>query len=71
VIKFLRKVGTALKDIHQTLVSVYGDRAPSKTTVKNLGAEFNNGRESIEYDPPIGRPVEVTTVKIVLQWNDW
>jgi len=63
VIKFLSTVGTALKDIHQSLVSVYGDRAPSKTTVKNLGAEFNSGRESIEDDPPIGRPVEVTTAE--------
>ena len=71
VIKFLTKVGIALKDIHQSLVGVYGDRTPSKTTVKKLGAEFKSGRESVEYDPPICRPVEVTTVKIVLQWNDW
>ena len=61
VIKFLTKVGIALKDIHQSLVNVYGDRAPSKTTVKKLAAEFKRGRESIEDDPPIDRPVEVTT----------
>ena len=61
VIKFLTKEGAAPKDIHQRLINVYGDLAPSKTTVKKWAAEFKRGRESIEDDPRSGRPVEVTT----------
>jgi histone-lysine N-methyltransferase SETMAR len=61
VIKFLTKEGAAPKDIHQRLVNVYGDLAPSKTTVKKWAAEFKRGRDSIEDDPRSGRPVEATT----------
>ena len=61
VIKFLTKEGAALKDIHQNIVNVYRDLAPSKTTVVKWAAEFKRGRESIEDDPHTGRPVEVTT----------
>ncbi len=66
VIKFLTKEGAAPKDIHQRLVNVYGDLAPSKTTVKKWAAEFKRGRESIEDDPHRRR-----LPKIALQWNAW
>jgi histone-lysine N-methyltransferase SETMAR len=61
VIKFLTKQGKAPKDIYQSLVSVYGDRAPPKSTVKYWAAEFKRGRKSIEDDSRSGRPVEATT----------
>ena len=47
VIKFLTKEGIEPKDIHQRLVNVYRDDAPSKTTVVKWAAEFKRGRESI------------------------
>lgn len=61
VIKFLTREGATPKDIHERLVKVYGDQAPSKTTVKKWAAEFKHGRESIEDDPRSGRPVEETS----------
>ena len=70
-IKFLTRGGIAPKNMHQSLVSVYGDRVPLKTTVKKLAAKFKRGRVSIEDDPHIDQLVEVMTVKVALQWNDW
>jgi [histone H3]-lysine36 N-dimethyltransferase SETMAR len=64
VIKFLTKEGIGPKDIHQRMVNVYGDHAPSKTTVKKWAAEFKRGRESIEDDPRSGRPVDATSPEI-------
>jgi len=61
VIKFLTKEGIPPKDIHQRLDRIYGEHAPSKTTVVRWAAEFKRGRESIEDEPRSGRPVEVTT----------
>ena len=61
VIEFLTEEDQRPKDIHERMVRIYGDTAPSYTTVKKWSAEFRRGRQSLEDDPRSGRPAEVTT----------
>ena len=49
---------TQIKD---ELDSVYGDSAPSLTTVKFWAAEFKRGRKSLGDDEQSGRPKTATT----------
>ncbi|CAF1566739.1 unnamed protein product, partial [Adineta steineri] len=44
------------------LYSVYGDQAPSLTTVKRWSKLFREGREEIEDEELSGRPVTETTL---------
>jgi hypothetical protein len=60
VIKFLTKEGKP-KEILERMVAVYGESAPSYYKVKFWSKQFKWGRESIEYDPHTGRPVEATS----------
>ena len=58
VIKYLFLKGnmpTQIKD------SVYGDSAPSFTTVKFWAAEFKHGHKSLGDDECLGRPKTATT----------
>ena len=43
------------------MVNVYGDSAPSYSTVTRWVAEFKRGRTSLKDDTLAGRPVEATT----------
>ena len=43
------------------MVAVYGEYASSYYKVKFWSKQFKWGRKSIEDDPHIGRPVEVTS----------
>lgn len=61
VIKFLTKQGKSQKIIHEEMVAVYQDCAPSLSTVQKWSSEFKRGRESIEDDPRSGGPVSGTT----------
>jgi len=61
VVKFLTKLGTAPTDIHKRMVNVYGDRAPSKSTIEKWAAEFKLGQTWIVDDPHTSRPVKATT----------
>jgi histone-lysine N-methyltransferase SETMAR len=61
VIKFLTKKGRATADIQTELQEVYGDNAPSYSTIKKWASEFKQGRESLEDDPRSGRPSTSTT----------
>jgi len=48
-------------NIYERLVNVYGESAPSYTTVTRWVAEFKRGWTSLEDDTRVGRPVEATT----------
>jgi hypothetical protein len=63
--RFYIKVRTALniqpKLIYDELYSVFGDQAPPYSTVTRWSKWFREGREEIEDQPRIGRPVTETT----------
>ena len=48
-------------EIHADLQKVYGNGALKYATVFKWVRRFNNGRESVENDPWVGRPVSVLT----------
>ena len=52
-------------EIHADLQKVYGNGALKYATVCKWVRPFNDGRESIENDPRVGRPVSVLTEKNV------
>jgi histone-lysine N-methyltransferase SETMAR len=52
-------------EIHADLQKVYGNGALKYATICKWVRCFNNGRESIENDPRVGRPVSVLTEKNV------
>src|SRR5436190_21126688 len=61
VIKYLFLKGNTPTQIKDELDSVYGDSAPSFTTVKFWAAEFKRGRESLGDDERSGRSKTATT----------
>ena len=61
VIKYLFLKGNTPTQIKDELNSVYGDSAPSFTTVKFWAAEFKRGRKSLGDDERSGRPKTATT----------
>nr|CAD45368.1 transposase [Bythograea thermydron] len=65
VINFLTKEGKNAKKIHDRLVAVYNDTAPSYATATRWHKKFHHGRESLEDDPRVGRPSEATSEDIV------
>jgi histone-lysine N-methyltransferase SETMAR len=70
VIKFFVKDGLTPNDIHSKFIKVYGDSAPSFSTIKNWAAEFKRGRTSLEDDPREGRPKSATTPEIIEELHD-
>jgi histone-lysine N-methyltransferase SETMAR len=69
--RFYIKVRTALsisaRVIHDELTSVYGDEAPSLSTVERWSKLFREGREEIEDKARPGRPITETTAENVEQ----
>ena len=57
--KFRAQLGFPPTEIHADLQKVYGNGALKYATVCNWVRRFNDGRESIENDPQVGRPVSV------------
>ena len=52
-------------EIHADLQKVYGNGALKYATVCKRVRRFNDGQESIENDPQVGRPVSILTEKNV------
>lgn len=69
--RFYIKVRTALNIrptiIHDELRNVFGDQAPSFSTVARWSQWFRDGREEIEDEPRPGRPVTETTSENIEQ----
>ena len=60
-IKIRSLLSDTQRNIHQDLVTVFGEEACSESTVKKWSLRFRGGRESIEDDPRMGQPVAATT----------
>ena len=63
--KIRAQLGFPPTEIHADLQKVYGNGALKYATVCKWVCCFNDGRESIENDPQVGRPVSVLTEKNV------
>ena len=63
--KIRAQLGFPPTEIHAYLQKVYGNDALKYATVCKWVRRFNDGRESIENDPRVGRPVSVLTEKDV------
>ena len=63
--KIRAHLGFPPTEIHADLQKVYGNGALKYATVCKWVSRFNDGRESIENDPRVGRPVSVLTEKNV------
>ena len=63
--KIRAQLGFPLTEIHADLQKVYGNGALKYATVCKGVRCFNNGQESIENDPRVGRSVSVLTQKNV------
>ena len=63
--KIQAQLGFPPTEIHADLQKVYGNAASKYATVCKWVSRFNDGRESIENDPRVGRPVSVLTEKNV------
>ena len=61
--KIRAQLGFPPTDIHADLHKVYGNGVLKYATVCKWVCRFNDGRESIENDPRVGRPVSVLTEK--------
>ena len=59
------QLGFPPTEIHADLQKVFGNGALKYATVCKWVCHFNHGRESIENDPRVGRPVSILTEKNV------
>ena len=64
--KIRAQLGFPPTEIHADLQNVYGNSASKYATVCKWVRGFNDGRESTENDPLVGRPVSVLTEKNVV-----
>ncbi|GFX60979.1 histone-lysine N-methyltransferase SETMAR [Trichonephila clavipes] len=65
IIKYLFLKGNASTQIKYVLDSVYGDFAPTFTTVKFWAAEFKRGRKNLGDEERSGRPNTAITDKTI------
>ena len=63
--KIRAQLGFLPTEIHADLQKVYGNGALKYATVCKWARRFNDGQESIENDPWVGRPVSILTEKNV------
>ncbi|XP_011860250.1 PREDICTED: putative uncharacterized protein FLJ37770 [Vollenhovia emeryi] len=64
-VKFLAKLGKNGREIHEALVSVYGEDAMKESTVHKWLKRFREGREEFKDDPRPGRPSTSSSVENV------
>ena len=64
--KIRAQLGFPPTEIYADLQKVYGNRALKYATVCKWVSHFNDGQESVENDPRVGRPVSVLTEKNVV-----
>ena len=60
VIKYFCKIGMPPKEIYEDIMETLGKESPSYSTMKELAAEFERGRESVEDDGRSGHPKDAT-----------
>lgn len=60
VIKFLTLQGKTYNEVHDSMVDVYGDKAPSAATCFRWHREFERGRETVTDESRCGRPKSAT-----------
>ena len=60
-IKIRSLLSDTQRNIHQDLVTVFGEEACSESTVKKWSLRFRGGVESIDNEPRMGQPVTATT----------
>ena len=65
VIKFFILDGLTPKEIHPKLAKVYGNSAPSISTIKKWAAEFKHGHTSLKDDPHEAWPNTATTQETI------
>ena len=63
--KIRAQLGFPPTEVHADLQKVYGNGVLKYATVCKWVRCFNDGQESIESDPQVGRPVSVLTEKNV------
>ena len=61
--KIRAQLGFSPTEIHADLQKIYGNSALKYATVCKWVCRFNDGCESVENDPLVGRPVSVLTEK--------
>ena len=56
--------------VHNELSTAFGDEAPPLRTVQRWSKLFHDGREEVEDEERVGRPITETTVGNIQQIND-
>jgi len=67
---FFVKDGLTTHEIHSKFIKVYRDYSHSFLRIKEWGAEFKNGRTSLEYEPLERSPKCATTPEVIEQVHD-
>lgn len=71
------KLGCNATSIHNDFVFVYGDQAPTYSTVTKWITEFNSGRTNVEDNPRSGAPItglteaNIKSVRSIIEDNPY
>ena len=70
IIRYHGLKGLTTKKIHKDMVVTLGEKAPSYFMAKKSDVEFKRGRDSLEEDPRLRRPVTDTTQETIAKIHD-